>query len=110
MIPFLWPLADHLDTMAREGAHSIAGSAMGFTLPGVILDQDAGGVTSYLAVAAGPGTVLTAFVGYLGPSVFGLCGAKLPEAPPGRPALGRPVPVTGVASIAAVNAGSRQWM
>jgi hypothetical protein len=79
MIPFLWPLADHLDTMAHEGAHAIAASAMGFTLLGVTLDQDAGGVTSYLGPAAGPGTVLTAFVGYPGPSVFGLCGAKLIE-------------------------------
>ena len=79
MIPFLWPLADHLDTMAHEGAHAISASAMGFTLLGVTLDQEAGGVTSYLGPGTGPGRVLTAFVGYLGPSVFGLCGAKLIE-------------------------------
>jgi hypothetical protein len=79
MIPFLWPLADHLDTMAHEGAHAISASVMGFTLLGVTLDQEAGGVTSYLGPDTGPGTALTAFVGYLGPSVFGLCGAKLIE-------------------------------
>jgi hypothetical protein len=80
MIPFLWPLAGHLGTMAHEGAHAVVVSAVGFTLLGVTLDQEAGGVTSYLAA---PGTAgrraLAAFVGYLGPSAFGLCGAKLIE-------------------------------
>jgi Peptidase M50B-like len=79
MIPFLWPLADHFDTMAHEGAHAIAASAMGFTLLGVTLDQESNGATSYLAPGDGPRRLLTSFVGYLGPSAFGLCAAKLIE-------------------------------
>jgi hypothetical protein len=79
MIPFLWPLVDHLDTMAHEGAHAIAASAMGFTLLGVTLDQESNGATSYLGPGSGPRRLLTSFVGYLGPSTFGLCSAKLIE-------------------------------
>jgi hypothetical protein len=79
MIPFLWPLADHLDTMGHEGAHAIVASVMGFTLLGVTLDQDSSGVTTYLAPDSRPRLLLTGFVGYLGPSVFGLCAAKLIE-------------------------------
>ena len=79
MIPFLWPLVDHFDTMAHEGAHAIATSAMGFTLLGVTLDQESNGATSYLGRGDGPRRLLISFVGYLGPSGFGLCAAKLIE-------------------------------
>lgn len=79
MIPFLWPLVDHFDTMAHEGAHAIVGSAMGFTLLGVTLDQESNGSTSFVSPGNGPRTLLTVFAGYLGPSVFGLCAAKLIE-------------------------------
>jgi hypothetical protein len=77
MIPFLWPLADHFDTMAHEGAHAIVASAMGFTLLGVTLDQDRAGATWYRGPDTGLREVLTALVGYLGPSAFGLGAAKL---------------------------------
>jgi hypothetical protein len=79
MIPFLWPLVDHFDTMAHEGTHAIVASAMGFTLTGVTIDQKSNGVTSYLAPGNGPRRLLTTFVGYLGPSAFGLGAAKLIE-------------------------------
>jgi hypothetical protein len=79
MIPLLRPLADHFDAMAHEGAHAIVASAMGFTLLGVWLDEESNGLTRYLAPGDGPRTLLTAFVGYLGPSAFGLCAAKLIE-------------------------------
>jgi hypothetical protein len=78
LVPFLWPLASHTDTMAHEGAHAAVGSAMGFTVLGVTMDRESGGAT-YL----GPGSSLrwlpAAFAGYLGPSGFGLCAAKLIE-------------------------------
>lgn len=32
MIPFLWPLVDHFDTMAHEGAHAVVASARGHRL------------------------------------------------------------------------------
>jgi hypothetical protein len=55
-------------------------SAVGFTLLGVTLDRDASGVTRYLvSVGSERRQALTAFVGYLGPSAFGLCAAKLIE-------------------------------
>jgi hypothetical protein len=79
LIPFLWPLADHFDTMAHEGAHAIVASAMGFTVLGVTMDREANGATGYLAPDRPPRLALTAFAGYLGPSVFGLCAAKLIE-------------------------------
>lgn len=76
--PTLLRLADHFDAMAHEGAHAVVASTMGFTVLGVTLDQNAGGATSYLG-RDGPRRLLTCFVGYLGPSAFGLCAAKLIE-------------------------------
>ena len=77
-IPTLWRLADHVDTMAHEGAHAVVGSTMGFTVLGVTMDQEANGAT-YFAASDGLRSLLTSFVGYLGPSAFGLCAAKLIE-------------------------------
>jgi hypothetical protein len=79
MTPTLGRLADHLDTMAHEGAHAVVGSTMGFPVLGVTMDSRANGAT-YLAASDGPRWLLTSFVGYLGPSAFGLCAAKLIEA------------------------------
>jgi hypothetical protein len=79
MIPFLWPLVDHFDTMAHEGAHAIVASAMGFPLLGVTIDQDSSGATGYLGPENGLRRLLTSFAGYLGPSASGLCAAKLIE-------------------------------
>jgi hypothetical protein len=77
MIPFLWQLADHLDTMAHEGAHAIVASAMGYTVLGVTLDRDGSGATWILWYRGGLRRLLTAFAGYLGPSAFGLGAARL---------------------------------
>lgn len=79
MIPLFWPLVEHFDTMAHEGAHAIVASAMGFTLTGVWLDEESNGLTRFLTSGNGPRVLLTIFVGYLGPSAFGLCAAKLIE-------------------------------
>jgi hypothetical protein len=77
LIPFLWPLADHLDTMAHEGAHAIVAAAVGYTVLGVTLDRDGSGATWILWYRSGPRRLLTAFAGYLGPSAFGLAAARL---------------------------------
>ncbi len=79
MIPFLWALVDHVDTMAHEGAHAFAASALGFSLLGVTINRDSSGATSYFAPGNGPRRLLTSFVGYLGPSACGLCAARLIE-------------------------------
>ncbi|MGD0605596.1 MAG: M50 family metallopeptidase [Streptosporangiaceae bacterium] len=80
ILPFLWPLVEHFNAMAHEGAHAAVGSVMGFGITGVKLDVDSRGVTAYdHAPVAGPRRTLTRFVGYLGPSGFGLCAARLIE-------------------------------
>jgi hypothetical protein len=79
VIPFLWPLVDQLDTMAHEGAHAAVASVMGFTVLGVTLDQQSNGATYLAPGSSGPRRLLTGFVGYLGPSGFGLSAAKLIE-------------------------------
>jgi hypothetical protein len=56
------------------------GSAMGFGIKSVKLDVASQGETAYhRAPDTGPRRTLTRFVGYLGPSGFGLCAAKLIE-------------------------------
>jgi hypothetical protein len=74
-----WLLARHINTIAHEGAHAIAGSAVGRQVRGVTLRPNANGAT---AVSNGPaaGNVTVGVVGYLGPSAFGLGAAKMVEA------------------------------
>jgi Peptidase M50B-like len=81
IVPFLWPLADHFDTMVHEGAHAMVGGAFGYRLLGVLLDRDAGGLTAFGTdkPLSGLGWTLTGFAGYLGPSAAGLGAAKLIE-------------------------------
>jgi Peptidase M50B-like len=80
IIPFVWPLAEQFNTMAHEGAHALVGSVMGFGIKYVKVDIDSNGATDYhRAPERGLRRTLTRFVGYLGPSGFGLCAAKLIE-------------------------------
>jgi Peptidase M50B-like len=70
-VPALWLVAQHVDTMAHEGAHALVGSGMGRRIGGVLVNIDGDGLTRV------PGGVLIGVVGYLGPSAFGLVAAKL---------------------------------
>jgi hypothetical protein len=80
MMPSLSPLVEQFNTMAHEGAHAAVASVMGFKVAGVTLDEESSGATSYVnAPETGLRRTLTRFVGYLGPSAFGLCAAKLIE-------------------------------
>jgi Peptidase M50B-like len=74
----IWLLAQHLDTIAHEGAHALVGSALGRTVRAVRFKPNGDGGT---LVSGGriPGDVAIGFVGYLGPSAFGLGAAKLIE-------------------------------
>jgi Peptidase M50B-like len=74
---FLWPCAEHVNVMAHEGAHAMTASVLGFPVLGIRLNPDATGETSYFAPAYGLRRVAVSFVGYLGPSAFGLGAAKL---------------------------------
>ena len=91
LTPTLWRLAEHVDTMAHEGAHAAVASTMGFTVGGVTMNADATGGTD-VELSNGLRMILTGFVGYLGPSAFGLCAAKLIE-------TGRVITVLWVATI-----------
>jgi hypothetical protein len=81
MLPLLWPLAEHFNVMAHEGAHTVVGTLMGFTLVGVRLNKKAEGETEWAKGTPNTGLrrTLTRVVGYLGPSGFGLGAAKLIE-------------------------------
>jgi Peptidase M50B-like len=81
VVPLLWPFARHFSVMAHEGAHALVGGAMGFDVTGVKLGRDASGGTGFGEDTPGAGLawVVTAFVGYLGPSAAGLGAAKLIE-------------------------------
>jgi hypothetical protein len=77
-VPFLWLLVRYVDTIPHEGAHAVTGSAIGRTVLAVTLTGSGGGQTD---VEGGgiAGNILIYFVGYLGPSAFGLGAAKLIE-------------------------------
>ncbi len=79
MVPFLWPLARHVNVMAHEGAHALAAILLGFALETVILRRETGETTYQAARGAVLRLVTVGFVGYLGPSLFGLGAAKLIE-------------------------------
>ena len=80
VIPFLWPLVEQFSMMAHEGAHAIVGSLMGFGIKGIVMTTEPRGETSYKnAPDTGPRRTLSRFIGYLGPSGFGLGAAKLIE-------------------------------
>ena len=79
MVPFLWPLARHVNVMAHEGAHALAAVLLGFVLEAVILKRETGETNFKAARGAILRLVTVGFVGYLGPSLFGLGAAKLIE-------------------------------
>ena len=75
--PILWSLAKHFHVMAHEGMHAITGSILGIRVRGVELKRNGDGVTHYRVPVVGGRGVFTGFVGYLGPSAFGLAAAGL---------------------------------
>lgn len=73
--PLTWLFVRYLDTMAHEGSHAMMGSVQGSRNISVWLFwKDADGATASLAGGRG---ILSTFIGYLGPSLFGLGAAKL---------------------------------
>ena len=73
----IWRLARHISVIAHEGAHAVAGFSMGRRGIGVRLNRNATGETATRGPVRGLGRIVTAFAGYLGPSVFGLSAAVL---------------------------------
>jgi hypothetical protein len=72
-----WPLVQHFQVMAHEGMHAVVGSLSGHRVAGIVLKEDASGVTDFKSSSSGPGFIIAGFAGYLGPSAFGLFAARL---------------------------------
>lgn len=75
MLP-TWLLLQHVTTMAHEGAHALVGWAFGGKVKSVTMQSDGSGLTN-VAFTRNMGRFLGLFVGYIGPSAFGLAAAKL---------------------------------
>jgi hypothetical protein len=71
-----WELVQHFEVMAHEGMHAVFGSLSGGKVRSVELKQNAEGET-LVAMPVGRSTFAYTFVGYLGPSAFGLGAARL---------------------------------
>jgi hypothetical protein len=76
-VPFIWPLIDHVDTMAHEGMHALLAALVGFSIIEFVLNRDGSGHVRADAEALGLRVLLVGIAGYLGPSAFGLAAARL---------------------------------
>jgi hypothetical protein len=74
----IWLIVQHVNTIAHEGAHAIAGSAVGRRIRYVTFKANGDGATMP-SDGKLPGSVTIGVAGYLGPSLFGLGAAKLIE-------------------------------
>jgi hypothetical protein len=77
LIDGIWRLARHAGVIVHEGAHAVAGWSTGRRVSAVRLNRNATGATRTSGPDRGPGRVITAFAGYVGPSLFGLGAAGL---------------------------------
>ena len=76
-LPWSWRIARHTLTIAHEGSHALAALATGRQLAGIRVHSDTSGLTVSRGRPNGPGMILTALAGYVGPAVVGLGGAFL---------------------------------
>jgi len=73
-----WRFLRHGSTFAHEGAHALVGAILLHRVAGVRVNRNGTGATSFGA-PGGARWHLTTFVGYTGPSMFGLGAARLIE-------------------------------
>ncbi|CAM3326316.1 M50 family metallopeptidase [Kibdelosporangium persicum] len=67
-----WRLARNVITIVHEAGHALVAVLVGRRLRGITLHSDTSGVTVSRGKPTGPGMVLTAFAGYVAPSLIGL--------------------------------------
>lgn len=79
LLPRVWPVARHVVTIVHEGAHAVAALLTGRRLRGIRLHSDTSGLTVSAGKPSGPGMVVTAAAGYVGPALLGLAAAALLE-------------------------------
>ena len=75
--PGAWPITRHVVTIAHEAAHGFAALLSGRRLHGIRLHSDTSGLTVSAGRTTGPGMILTAAAGYVGPGLLGLGAAAL---------------------------------
>ncbi len=68
----VWDLTRHVVTIVHEGAHGVIAMLSGRKLAGIRLHSDSSGVTVSRGQTRGPGMILTAAAGYVGPALLGL--------------------------------------
>ncbi len=73
----VWLIVRHVSLIAHEGAHAAMGSGTGKKIMSIRLNPDGTGVTSMLSGQGRGSDIAVTFIGYLGPSLFGLLAAKL---------------------------------
>ncbi|HWM96654.1 MAG TPA: M50 family metallopeptidase [Streptosporangiaceae bacterium] len=72
-----WQFIRHGTVMAHEGAHAVFVSLLFRRFDGIDLNADATGETHRKVTGGCLGEVVLFFVGYVGPSLFGLGAARL---------------------------------
>ena len=73
----VWRVLRNIVTIAHEGGHALAALVTGRQLQGIRLHSDTSGVTVSSGKPYGPGMIVTAFAGYVTPSLLGLGAAGL---------------------------------
>jgi Peptidase M50B-like len=75
--PGAWPVTRHVVTIAHEAAHGLAALLSGRRLHGIRLHSDTSGLTVSAGRPTGPGMIVTAAAGYVGPGLLGLAAAAM---------------------------------
>jgi hypothetical protein len=75
--PGAWPMTRHVVTIAHEAAHGVVALLSGRRLQGIRLHSDTSGLTVSVGRTTGPGMIMTAAAGYVGPAALGLAAAAL---------------------------------
>ena len=76
-VPGAWGITRHVVTIAHEAAHGFAALLSGRRLHGIRLHSDTSGLTVSAGRTTGPGMILTAAAGYVGPGLIGLGAAAM---------------------------------
>jgi hypothetical protein len=75
--PGAWAITRHVVTIAHEAAHGLVALLSGRKLQGIRLHSDTSGLTVSVGRTTGPGMIMTAAAGYVGPAALGLAAAAL---------------------------------
>ncbi|MGB6456903.1 MAG: M50 family metallopeptidase [Streptosporangiaceae bacterium] len=77
LAPGIWLLTQHVTTIAHEAAHATVASSFGHKIDGVTFNFRAFGATAHHGPSGALGRNTITFIGYLGPSAFGILAAEL---------------------------------